>query len=120
MAIRRPLKLDSGNIKDLSSVEMELIVDEAIRQYGQSPSVGLTINQGNGNLTSLSETRAIAGEGAISGVGFPDAPASGFNVITYNNTVQTITDQTFPYRTGTGYENYSYPIYRTASSNVRN
>ena len=119
MAIRRPLKLDSGNLRDLSSAEMELIVDETIRQYGQSPSVALTINQGNGNLANLTETRATAGEGAISGVGFPDAPASGFNVITYNNTVQTITDQTFPYRTGTGYENYSYPIYRTASNDLQ-
>jgi hypothetical protein len=119
MAIRRPLKVDSGNLKDLSSAEMDLIIDEIIRQYGLSPSVDLTINQGNGNLTTLTETRAVAGDLASGSTPWPTAGPSGTVSVNYDNTVQTITNQTIPYRTGTVYENYSYPVYRTATNDLQ-
>lgn len=122
MAVRRPLKLDkgSGNLRDFTAIEVETIIDEVIRQYGQSPSVALTINQGNGNLNQLTEQRAIAGAVAVSSSGTPSsAPPTSTTTVAYNNTVQTITNQTFPYRTGTNWSNFSYPVYRTSTNDIR-
>ena len=119
MAIRRPLKIDSGNLKDLSSAEMDLIIDEIIRQYGLSPSVALTVNQGNGNLNTLTETRAVAGALASGGSAFPTADPTSTISVNFDNTVQTITNQNIPYRTGTNYQNYSYPVYRTATNDIQ-
>ena len=119
MAIRRPLKLDSGNLKDFTVAEMDSVVDEIVRQYGQSPSIALTINQGNGNLTQLGDTRAIAGALATGSSPWPSSDPASTTSVTYNNTVQTITSQTFPYRTGTNWANFSYPVYRTATGHIQ-
>jgi hypothetical protein len=122
MAIRRPLKLDkgSGDLRDFTVDEVDTIVDEVIRQYGLSPAVALTINQGSGNLTQLTETRAIAGAIASSTTAVPPtAPATSTITVAYNNTVQTITNQTFPYRTGTNWGNFSYPVYKTSTNDIR-
>jgi len=122
MAVRRPLKLDkgSGNLRDFTVDDVDTVIDEVIRQYGLSPSVALTINQGNGNLNQLTETRAIAGAIASSTTATPpSAPPTSTTTVAYNNTVQTITNQTFPYRTGTNWGNFSYPVYRTSTNDIR-
>lgn len=119
MAIRRPLKLDSGNLKDFTSAEMDSIVDEIVRQYGQNPSIALTINQGNGNLTQLGDTRSTAGALASGGAPWPSSNPTSTTTVTYNNTVQTIGSQTFPYRTATNWANFSYPVYRTELGHIQ-
>ena len=119
MAIRRPLKLHSGNLRDMTTTDVDLIIDEVIRQYGQSPSVELTVNAGNGNLNPLTENRATAGAMATGTSPWPTADPTSLTTVTYENTVQSLNNTTFPYRTGKVYSNYSYPIYRNASGNIQ-
>ena len=43
MAIRIPLKNDSGNIKQMSSGEIDQIIDQIVYQYSLNPSVALSV-----------------------------------------------------------------------------
>lgn len=121
MAIRRPLKLDaSGNLRDMTSAEVDLIVDETIRLYGTDPSVTLSVSSGSGNLNTLSESRSVAGALAESLSGFPPVPdPTSLLTVNYNNTAQTIGSTNFPHRGTKVYENYSYPVYRTALGHIQ-
>lgn len=120
MAIRRPLKLDaSNNLRDMTSAEVDLIIDETIRLYGSDPSVVLTVSSGSGNLSTLSETRSVAGALATGSSPWPSAPATSTTTVDYDNTLQTIGTTGFPHRGSTTYENYSYPVYRTVLGHLK-
>lgn len=121
MAIRRPLKLHSGNLRDMTTAEVELIVDEVIRQYGENPSITLQVLSGTGDLNPITERRATAGALAIASFPWPSAEAIGSTEVTYENTKQMIPLLDFPYRnTGSkNYENFSYPVYRTAGGDIQ-
>ena len=43
MAVRTPLKNDSGNVKEMTSAEVDQVVDQVIYQYSQNPSVTLSV-----------------------------------------------------------------------------
>ena len=50
MAVRTPLKNDSGNVKEMSSVEVDQIVDQIVYQYSLNPSVALSVVGSGGTL----------------------------------------------------------------------
>ena len=52
MAVRSPLKNDSGNVKEMTSAEVDQIVDQVVYQYSQNPSVSLSVVSSGGNLGS--------------------------------------------------------------------
>ena len=43
MAVRSPLKNDSGNLKEMSSAEVDQVVDQIIYQYSLNPGVTLSV-----------------------------------------------------------------------------
>ncbi len=43
MAVRSPLKNDSGNVKEMTSAEVNQIVDQIVYQYSLNPSVSLSV-----------------------------------------------------------------------------
>ena len=53
MAVRSPLKNDSGNVKEMTSAEVDQIVDQIVYQYSLSPSVQLTVVGSGGNLSLI-------------------------------------------------------------------
>jgi len=59
MAVRSPLKYDSGNLKEMSSAEVDQIVDQIVYQYSLNPSVSLSVvnlqilNSSGGVLKSI-------------------------------------------------------------------
>ena len=62
MAVRSPLKNDSGNLKEISSAEVDQVVDQIIYQYSLNPSVvTLSVVGSGGNLSSINDTRLQAG-----------------------------------------------------------
>ena len=119
MAVRRPVKLVSGNLRDMTSVEVDSLVDECIRLYGLTPSVSLLYDNGNGTLNSISESRSVAGALATGSVPWPTPDATELTTVTYDNVVEQLTNTSFPYRTSQVYENFSYPIYRTTAGELR-
>ena len=94
MAYRRPLKLDGGNLRSMSSAEVNLIVDEVIRLYGNDPSVTMAVDVGNGNLTSITEYRLTAGPRATSSGPTPPADPADYTSVTYDNTYSIGSDAT--------------------------
>jgi len=131
MALRKPLKrLPNGDLKSMNAAEIALIVDEAIRQYGNSPSITLNIDQGNGTLTALTDYYMIAGPLATSAGPAPAADAATYTSVAYNNvkgqSSGDFTDYlnanfggTNPKRGPTIYANYSFPVYMAASGNIQ-
>jgi hypothetical protein len=63
MAVRTPLKLNGTNLQEMSADEITAIRTEAIRLYGLSPSVTLSVVTSGGNLGTINDTRLQAGAG---------------------------------------------------------
>ena len=111
MAFRRPVKLDGGNLRNMSDAEILLLQQEAIRQYGLNPSVTLSYDASNGNLATIIDNRQIAGTLATGSSPWP-TPAYGSNIaVNYNHTLLTNSADPFPQRGNQSYSNFSYPIY---------
>ena len=72
MAVRTPLKNDSGNVKQMTSAEVDQIVDQVVYQYSLSPSVELSVVGSGGNLSAISDTRLQAGASSSSATAFPN------------------------------------------------
>jgi len=71
MAVRTPLKNDSGNIKEMSSGEVDQIIDQIVYQYSLNPSVALSVVGSGGSLSSIDDTRLQAGTVSTSATSFP-------------------------------------------------
>ena len=64
MATRIPLKNDSGNVKEMTSAEVNQIIDQIVYQYSLSPSVALSVVSSGGNLGTITDTRIKSGTAA--------------------------------------------------------
>jgi len=71
MAIRSPLKNDSGNLKEMTSAEVDQIIDQIIYQYSLNPSVALSVVNSGGSLSSIDDTRMKAGAMSTDVSAFP-------------------------------------------------
>lgn len=120
MAFRRPVKLDGGNLRNMSDAEILLLQQEAIRQYGLNPSTTLTYSNGGGNLANIPDYRLQAGALATGSSPWPSSAAATTVTVNNQHTVQAraLSGAAFPYREATGYANFSYPVYLDGS-NVR-
>ena len=112
MAVRTPLKLNGSNLQEMSTVEIEAIQDEAIRQYGLNPYVYLTGVSSGGNLENgtLTDSRLVAGASTTDVTNF-DTEAETPNVytttVTYNRIIQSIDTSLTNWTNAT----LSYPLY---------
>ena len=61
MAVRKPLYVDSGNLREMDTTKVAEIVDQAVYQYSLSPSVALSVVGSSGTLAAMSDTRKQAG-----------------------------------------------------------
>jgi hypothetical protein len=119
----------------MSSAEVNLIVDEIIRQYGNNPSLYLNVDPGNGNLATYTDFRLTAGPLATSSSPNPSADPADFTSVVYENTYSIGSDATaladfytsefggtYPKRqtmSGGVYSNFSYPVYLTGSGDIQ-
>ena len=71
MAVRTPLKNNSGNIQEMTSAEVDQIVDQTVYQYSLNPGVTLSVVGSGGNLSSIDDTRLQAGAASTSTTAFP-------------------------------------------------
>ena len=93
MAIRSPLKNDSGNLKEMTSGEVSQIVDQIIYQYSLNPSVSLSVVSSGGNLGTITDTRLQAGAMSQTNSSFPpESSTAEPSVVTvsYDKISQTI------------------------------
>jgi len=85
MAVRSPLKYDSGNLKEMSSAEVDQIVDQIVYQYSLNPSVSLSVVSSGGTLGTITDTRLQAGAMSQTNSSFPsEATTAEPSIVTVN------------------------------------
>ena len=109
MAVRAPLKNNSGNLQEMSTTEVNEIVDQIVYQYSLNPSVSLSVVGSSGTLSSITDTRLQAGAQSTSVSAFPsEATTAEPSVVTVtydkiSETRATITPTADTGTTGPGY-----------------
>ena len=117
MAIRTPLKNDSGNVKEMSSAEVNQIVDQIVYQYSLNPSVALSVVGSGGSLGTISDTRLQAGAASTSTTAFPsEATTAEPSTVTVNySKIDSSTASVTPI-TDTG---KTWPVYYTSGGHIQ-
>ena len=117
MAVRSPLKNDSGNVKEMTSAEVDQIVDQVVYQYSLNPSVSLSVVSSGGNLGSITDTRLQAGAMSQTNSSFPsEATTAEPSVVTvnYDKISQSIASVSPTADTGT-----TFPAFYNASGHIQ-
>lgn len=114
MTVRTPLKLDGSDLREMTTAEVDAIKTEAIRQYGLSPSVTLSVVASGGTLDAMSDTRLQAGASTTDVTNF-DTAAETPNVstvtVSYDKISQTYDTSEAAWTDAT----YAYPLYYDGS-----
>ena len=123
MAVRTPLKNDSGNVKEMSSVEVDQIVDQIVYQYSLNPGVSLTVHPSGvpgGPIPPFSviyDTRLQAGAASTSTTAFPsEATTQEPQTVTVAYDKVSETRATVTPTTDTG---KTWPVYYNASGHIQ-
>ena len=117
MAVRTPLKNDSGNVKEMTSAEVDQVVDQVVYQYSQNPSVTLSLVSSGGNLGTISDTRLQAGAMSQTNSSFPPESSTAepsVVTVTYDKISQTIASVSPTADTGK-----TWPAYYNASGHIQ-
>ena len=117
MAVRSPLKNDSGNVKEMTSAEVDQIVDQIVYQYSLNPSVSLSVISSGGSLGTITDTRLQAGAMSQTNSSFPtEAQTAEPSVVTvnYDKVNQSIATVNPTADTGT-----TFPAYYNASGHIQ-
>ena len=114
MAFRRPIKLDGGNLRNMTDADILELQQETIRLYGNNPSVVLSWDQNNGTLTVMADLRAAAGPLATGSSPWPTAQSITQIAVNYRHVVLTpanLTAASLLRESYPSYSNFSYPCY---------
>ena len=117
MAVRTPLKNDSGNVKEMSSGEVDQIIDQIVYQYSLNPSIALSVVSSGGNLGTITDTRLQAGVASTSTTAFPsEATTAEPGVVTVSYSKINSTTATISPTSDTG---KTWPVYYNASGHIQ-
>ena len=117
MTVRTPLKNDNGNLKEMTSTEVDGIVDQVVYQYSLNPSVSLSVVGSGGNIGSITDTRLKAGAYSTRVDRFPtqsETAEPGTVTVTYNRI--TSTDASVSPTADTG---KTWPVYYTSGGQIQ-
>ena len=117
MAIRAPLYYDAGNLKEMTSGEVDEIITQAIYQYSIAPSVVLSVVSSGGTVGSITDTRQQAGAMSTHNSSFPSEATTNEPstvTITYDKIQQTLNSGSAPTDSGK-----TWPVYRTAGNDIQ-
>ena len=117
MAVRSPLKNDSGNLKEMSSAEVTQIVNQIVYQYSLNPSVSLSVVSSGGSLGSITDTRLQAGAMSQTNSSFPSEATTdepSVVTVTYDKVSQSIASVSPTADTGT-----TFPAFYNSSGNIQ-
>ena len=117
MAVRSPLKNDSGNVKEMTSAEVDQIVDQIVYQYSLNPSVSLSVVSSGGSLGTITDTRLQAGAMSQTNSSFPtEAQTAEPSIVTvnYDKVSQSIASVSPTADTGT-----TFPAFYNSGGNIQ-
>lgn len=110
MAIRTPLKLDSTNLKEMSSADTGNIISRMVYLYLTDPSVTLSVVANSGSLDAINDTRTQAGA-ATSHVSSFRSAADTPNISTVTVTYDKIDEATASLSAPVDTNNIRFPVY---------
>jgi len=116
MATRNPLIYSSGDLIEMTSAQVDAVVDNIFYQYSLSPSVTLSVVGSSGSLGAISDTRLKAGTVSNSSSSFPGSGTTqNPQTVTtnYDKVSQTVASVTPTTDTGT-----TWPVYYTSGGEV--
>jgi len=116
MATRNPLIYSSGDLIEMTSSQVDAVVDNIVYQYSLSPSVTLSVVGSSGSLGAISDTRLKAGTVSNSSSSFPGSGTTqNPQTVTtnYDKVSQTVASVTPTADTGT-----TWPVYYTSGGEV--
>ena len=117
MAIRAPLYYSAGNLKEMTSAEVNEIISQTIYQYSLAPSVSLSVVSSGGSIGSITDTRQQAGIHSTDASSFPTEATTAEPstvTVTYDKISQSINSGSAPTDSGK-----TWPCYRTATNNIQ-
>ncbi len=110
MAIRTPLKLDSTNLKEMTTANITAIVDRMVYLYFTDPSVTLSVVGSSGSLDAINDTRMKSGAATTDVTNYDTAaetPDIQTVTVTYDRIDEAVASPDNPTDTGL----IKYPIY---------
>ena len=116
MATRNPLIYSSGDLIEMTSAQVDAVVDNIVYQYSLSPSVSLSVVGSSGSLGAISDTRLQAGAISNSSSSFPGSGTTQDpqTVTTnYDKVSQAVASVSPTTDTGT-----TWPVYYTSGGEV--
>ena len=117
MAVRTPLKNDSGNLKQMTSTEVNGIIDQIVYQYSLNPSVTLSVVGSGGNLSAITDTRLQAGAASTSTTSFPtEATTAEPSTVTVSYDRLNSANASVTPTTDTG---KTWPVYYTSGGHIQ-
>ncbi len=116
MATRNPLIYNGSDLIEMTSAQVDAVVDNIVYQYSLSPSVTLSVVGSSGSLGAISDTRLKAGTVSNSSSSFPGSGTTqNPQTVTtnYDKVSQTVASVTPTTDTGT-----TWPVYYTSGGEV--
>lgn len=111
MTVRSPLYWDGSALREMSTAQVNEIVNRAVYVYGSSPPVSVTVVASGGGISpSMTDTRLKSGTSATSATTFPSEATTGEPqtvTITFDRISQSVTSVGAP----TDTNNKLYPVY---------
>jgi len=114
MAIRTPLKIDSTNLKEMSSTDTGNIISRMVYLYMTDPSVTLSYVANSGSLASMNDTRTQASAATSHASSFQTAGAVATITVTHDKINESTSSLSAPADTN----NIRFPVYND-SGNVK-
>jgi len=117
MATRNPLIYSGGNLIEMTSAQIDAVVDNIVYQYSQSPSVVLSVQGSGGSLGAISDTRLQAGTHSTHVSSFPSQGTTQDPqtvTVNYDKVEQTVTPGS-----PTADSGKTWPIYYTSGGEVQ-
>ena len=114
MAIRTPLKIDSTNLKEMSSTDTGNIISRMVYLYMTDPSVTLSYVANSGSLASMNDTRTQASAATSHASSFQTAGAVSTITVTHDKINEATATLSAPADTN----NIRFPVYND-SGNVK-
>lgn len=116
MATRNPLIYNGSDLIEMTSAQVDAVVDNIVYQYSLSPSVTLSVVGSSGSLGAISDTRLKAGTVSNSSSSFPGSGTTqNPQTVTtnYDKVSQSVASVTPTTDTGT-----TWPVYYTSGGEV--
>ena len=117
MAVRKPLYYDTGELKEMTTVMVDTIINQCVYQYSLDPGVSLSIVASSGSVGSITDTRQQAGVMSTHNSSFPSEATTAEPstvTITYDKINQTLSPGSPTTDSG-----WLWPAYNTSANETQ-